>query len=28
MVLRGIVTVDDVVDFLPPPASRKRRRKL
>ena len=28
MVLRGIVTVDDVVDFLLPPASRKRRRKL
>ena len=27
-VLRGIVTVDDVVDFLMPPASRKRRRKL
>jgi CBS domain-containing protein/sporulation protein YlmC with PRC-barrel domain len=27
-VLRGIVTVDDVVDFLLPPASRKRRRKL
>jgi Mg/Co/Ni transporter MgtE len=26
--LRGIVTVDDVVDFLLPPASRKRRRKL
>jgi len=25
---RGIVTVDDVVDFLLPPASRKRRRKL
>jgi len=28
MVLRGIVTVDDVVDFLLPTASRKRRRKL
>jgi magnesium transporter len=28
MVLRGIVTVDDVVDFLLPPASRKRRRRL
>jgi magnesium transporter len=28
MVLRGIITVDDVVDFLLPPASRKRRRKL
>ncbi|MHB8843470.1 MAG: magnesium transporter [Nitrospirota bacterium] len=27
-VLRGIVTVDDVVDFLLPPASRKRRRKM
>ncbi|HTG00619.1 MAG TPA: CBS domain-containing protein [Nitrospirota bacterium] len=27
-VLRGIVTVDDVVDFLLPPASRKKRRKL
>ncbi len=27
-ILRGIVTVDDVVDFLLPPASRKRRRKL
>jgi CBS domain-containing protein/sporulation protein YlmC with PRC-barrel domain len=26
--LRGIVTVDDVVDFLLPPASRKKRRKL
>ncbi len=26
-VLRGIVTVDDVVDFLLPPASRKKRRK-
>jgi magnesium transporter len=25
--LRGIVTVDDVVDFLLPPASRKKRRK-
>ena len=28
MVMRGIVTVDDVLDFLLPPASRKRRRKL
>jgi Mg2+ transporter MgtE len=28
MVMRGIVTVDDVVDFLLPPASRKRRRKI
>lgn len=28
MILRGIVTVDDVVDFLLPPASRKRRRRL
>jgi magnesium transporter len=27
-VMRGIVTVDDVLDFLLPPASRKRRRKL
>ncbi len=27
-VLRGIVTVDDVVDFLMPPASRKKRRRL
>jgi magnesium transporter len=27
MALRGIVTVDDVVDFLLPPASRKKRRK-
>lgn len=27
-ILRGIVTVDDVVDFLLPPASRKKRRKL
>ena len=27
-VLRGIVTVDDVVDFLLPTASRKRRRRL
>jgi magnesium transporter len=26
-VLRGIVTVDDVIDFLLPPASRKKRRK-
>jgi len=26
--LRGIVTVDDVIDFLLPPASRKKRRKL
>jgi magnesium transporter len=25
--LRGIVTVDDVVDFLLPTASRKKRRK-
>ena len=25
--MRGIVTVDDVVDFLLPPASRKKRRK-
>ncbi len=25
--LRGIVTVDDVVDFLLPPASRKKRRR-
>jgi CBS domain-containing protein/sporulation protein YlmC with PRC-barrel domain len=28
MVMRGIVTVDDVVDFLLPTASRKKRRKL
>ncbi|MFA5074050.1 MAG: CBS domain-containing protein [Nitrospirota bacterium] len=28
MVLRGIVTVDDVLDFLLPTASRKKRRKL
>jgi Mg/Co/Ni transporter MgtE len=28
MVLHGIVTVDDVVDFLLPTASRKKRRKL
>ncbi|MDH4163426.1 MAG: CBS domain-containing protein [Nitrospirota bacterium] len=28
MVMRGIVTVDDVVDFLLPPASRKKRRKI
>jgi CBS domain-containing protein len=28
LVMRGIVTVDDVVDFLLPPASRKKRRKL
>jgi CBS domain-containing protein/sporulation protein YlmC with PRC-barrel domain len=28
MAMRGIVTVDDVVDFLLPPASRKKRRKL
>jgi CBS domain-containing protein/sporulation protein YlmC with PRC-barrel domain len=27
-VMRGIVTVDDVLDFLLPPASRKKRRKL
>ncbi len=27
LVLRGIVTVDDVVDFLLPTASRKKRRK-
>lgn len=27
-ILRGIVTVDDVVDLLLPPASRKKRRKL
>ncbi|HTP04745.1 MAG TPA: CBS domain-containing protein [Nitrospirota bacterium] len=27
MAMRGIVTVDDVVDFLLPPASRKRRRR-
>lgn len=27
-VMRGIVTVDDVVDFLLPPVSRKKRRKL
>jgi CBS domain-containing protein/sporulation protein YlmC with PRC-barrel domain len=27
-VIRGIVTVDDVVDLLLPPASRKKRRKL
>lgn len=27
-ILHGIVTVDDVVDFLLPPASRKKRRKL
>ncbi len=26
-IMRGIVTVDDVVDFLLPPASRKKRRK-
>ncbi len=26
MAMRGIVTVDDVVDFLLPPASRKKRR--
>jgi CBS domain-containing protein/sporulation protein YlmC with PRC-barrel domain len=26
--LHGIVTVDDVVDFLLPPASRRKRRKL
>lgn len=28
MVMHGIVTVDDVVDFLLPPASRKKRRKM
>jgi magnesium transporter len=28
MILHGIVTVDDVVDFLLPTASRKKRRKL
>jgi len=28
MVMRGIVTVDDVVDFLLPTASRKKRRKM
>lgn len=28
MVMHGIVTVDDVVDFLLPPASRKKRRRL
>jgi len=27
MVMRGIVTVDDVLDFLLPTASRKKRRK-
>jgi magnesium transporter len=27
-VMKGIVTVDDVVDFLLPPASRKKRRRL
>jgi CBS domain-containing protein/sporulation protein YlmC with PRC-barrel domain len=27
-VMHGIVTVDDVVDFLLPPASRKKRRKM
>jgi magnesium transporter len=27
-VMQGIVTVDDVVDFLLPPASRKKRRKI
>lgn len=27
-VMQGIVTVDDVLDFLLPPASRKKRRKL
>ena len=27
-VLRGIVTVDDIVDLLLPTASRKRRRKM
>jgi len=28
MIMRGIVTVDDVLDFLLPTASRKKRRKL
>ncbi len=28
MIMKGIVTVDDVLDFLLPPASRKKRRKL
>jgi CBS domain-containing protein len=28
MGLMGVVTVDDVVDFLLPPASRKKRRKM
>ena len=28
MVMRGIVTVDDVLDFLLPTASRKKRRKI
>ena len=27
-VMHGIVTVDDVIDFLLPPAARKKRRKL
>jgi Mg/Co/Ni transporter MgtE len=27
-VMHGIVTVDDVVDFLLPTASKKKRRKL
>ena len=27
MIMRGIVTVDDVLDFLLPTASRKKRRK-
>ncbi len=27
-VMKGIVTVDDVMDFLLPPASRKKRRKM
>lgn len=27
-ILRGIVTVDDVLDYLMPPASRKKRRRL
>lgn len=26
--MQGIVTVDDIIDFLLPPASRKKRRKL
>jgi magnesium transporter len=27
MTMHGIVTVDDVLDFLLPPASRKKRRR-